>query len=169
MKGFPLLSYENHTRPDAMDIAAGLDVTNPTFALRAERPEFLEGAEQCRRAVLEPQDGLGLSSDLRNAIARRVALGAGNPRLLSQYSLPENSSYNDLAEGRMPADPKLAILAAHADMIAATPAAASRDHLERLRDAGFTTPQIIAVSELLAFACFQIRVAHGLSLLGEQQ
>ena len=39
--------------------------------------------------------------------------------------------------------------------------------LDALLEAGLTVPQVIALSELLAFACFQIRVAHGLSLLEE--
>ena len=70
-----------------------------------------------------------------------------------------------MAEGGTPDDPQLAALAAHADMIASNPAAAGADHLQALLAAGFSVPQVIALSELLAFVCFQIRVVHGLSLL----
>jgi uncharacterized protein YciW len=50
-------------------------------------------------------------------------------------------------------------------MIAATPAEASEAHLQDLLAAGFSVSQIIALSELLAQVCFEMRVVHGLSLL----
>ncbi|WOI58325.1 esterase [Palleronia sp. LCG004] len=154
-----------HTRPDAVDRAAGLTEGDATFALRADRPEYLEGAEACRASVLTPKDDLGLSPALRYALARRVALGGGNAALLAEYPAPEDSALTSLAEGRTPEDRRLRALAAHADLIARRPGAAGPEDLAALQAAGITVPQIIALSELLAFVCFQIRIAHGLSLL----
>ncbi|MEF2074424.1 hypothetical protein [Consotaella aegiceratis] len=154
-----------HARPDMIDRSAGLEDGGSVFALRSRRSNFLEGSEACRVSVLDPQDDLGLSPALRAAVARRVARSGGSDRLLAEYRAPAEAELAELAEGAMPADPALAAIAAHADMIAAEPAKASANHLAALADAGLTTPQIIALSELLAFVCFQIRVVHGLSLL----
>lgn len=155
-------------RPDAMDLAAGLAPDGPIAALRAERPEFLFGAQECRRAVIDPQDDLGLSTDLRTAIARRVALTSDNPCLIEGYPLSRDAGLVALATGDLPDDPRLAALAAHTDMIARDPGRSRAEDLVALQDVGFSVPQIIALSELLAYACFEIRVAHGLSLLEAQ-
>lgn len=154
---------------DAIDQAAGLSENGLIFDLRADRPEFLNGAEDCRKSVLLPQEDLGLSPALRNAIARRVAGSAGMPALLSQYPQPDEQELQALADGGEPTDPLLKAIADHTDMIAQQPKSASRAHLEQLQQAGLSVPQVIALSELLAFVCFQIRVVHGLALLEQNQ
>lgn len=155
----------DHQRPDIIDRAAGLAPGAPVFDVRALRPEFVGGAEACRAAVLEPADDLGLDRALRAAIARRVARTASNEALLAEYPLPDDSTLRALAESGDVADPRLAAIAGHADMIASDPGRASETDLHRLLDAGLTVPQVVALSELLAFVCFQMRVVHGLSLL----
>ena len=50
-------------------------------------------------------------------------------------------------------------------VVAIRPGDARADDLALLADAGLTTPQIIALSELLGFLAFEIRVVAGLSLL----
>lgn len=155
----------HHARPDALDRAGGLADGGAVYDLRALRPEFLNGAEDCRAAVLTPENDLGLSPALRAAIARRVALTADNERLLAEYPMPEDEALATLSRGEMPEESRLAATAVHADMIAANPGASTRESLDALLEAGLTVPQVIALSELLAFVCFQIRVAHGLHLL----
>lgn len=153
--------------PDAIDQSLGIAPGSPLHALRALRPEFVSGAEACRAAVLHPEEAMDLSPELRRAIARRVVAGAGHDRLTDGYPRPADPALAALADGEMPEDPALAALARHADLIAETPAKAGPEHLSTLQEAGFSVPQIIALSELLAFACYQIRVVHGLDLLKE--
>lgn len=154
-----------HLRPDAIDRAAGLDPESPIYALRARQPAYLDGAEDCRIAVLTPDDDLGLAPALRAAIARRAALSSGNPRLIADYPEPAEAALRALATGGTPDDPCLAAIAAHADMIATDPGAAGPANLAALQAAGLSVPQIVALSELLAYVGFQVRVAHGLALL----
>jgi uncharacterized protein YciW len=154
---------------DAIDQAAGLAPEGVIHALRRVRPEFVTGAESCRAAVLHPEEDLGLSQDLRQAIAHRVAMGAQNRALLAGYRVPDAPALRALALGETPEDPALAALARHADMIAQDPARSSAQDLSALQEVGYTVPQIIAVSELLAYVCFQIRVAHGLALMEAAQ
>jgi len=156
---------KEHVRPDAIDLAAGLAPCDPAFALRDTRPQFVTGAAQCETSVLTPQDDLGLSPNLRAAVARRVALQSGNKALIAQYPMPSDAALQALASGQEPSDPKQVAIAQHADMIALAPRTANDGHLQRLKEAGLTIPQIIALSELLAFVCFKMQIAHGFSLL----
>lgn len=158
---------KTHARPDAIDRAAGLEPDTPAYNVRELRPEFLAGAEACRMGVLEPADDLGLSPALRMAIARRVARTSDNERIIAAYPQPELPMLAELADGGNPSDPYLAAIAAHADMIGSNPGRASAEDLQQLLDAGLTVPQVIALSELLAYVCFQIRIVHGLTLLKE--
>ena len=50
-------------------------------------------------------------------------------------------------------------------MICLRPREARADHLLALLSAGLTVPQVIALSELLAFVNFESRIIDGLSLL----
>jgi len=154
-----------HKRPDVIDRAAGLSVLDGLMALRAERPEFLNGADMCRASVLTPKEDLALAPDLRLAIARRIILTSDNPDLIAEYPVPGKGDIKALAQGDTPDDPMLRAIAQHTDMIAQNPSAASRAHLEALLQAGLSVPQVIALSELMAFATFQIRVVHGLSIM----
>lgn len=159
----------SHIRPDTIDRAAGLSPKDPIFELRSNRPEFLHGSDTCQSSVLSPQDDLGLSSELRAAIARRVAGTMGNGALVSEYPLPLCNTLQALSEGQSPKDQRLHAIAKYADDIALTPGQVTKAHLDHLLTAGLTTPQVIALSELLAFVCFQAQVAHGLSLLGPEE
>jgi uncharacterized protein YciW len=160
---------KEHARPDTIDRAVGLEPGTPVYGVRDLRPEFLAGAEACRTGVLAPADDLGLAPGLRMAIGRRVARTSGNDRIVAEYPLPETQELAALADGGDPSDPYLAAIAAHADMIGSDPGRASAGDLQRLLDAGLTVPQVIALSELLAYVCFQIRIVHGLTLLKESE
>lgn len=151
---------------DAIDAAIGVDPGSHLYDLRAQRPDYVAGAQACRAAVLWPGDDLGLSRDLRLAIALRVGLRSGRPDLLTADVGPAgDDDMIRLAEGDVPVAPFLAAIAEHADLIATDPGRSDASDLEKLRNVSLSTAQIVALSELLAYACFHIRVAHGLSLL----
>ncbi|OCX64466.1 hypothetical protein BFP70_10455 [Thioclava sp. SK-1] len=150
---------------DAIDQAAGLTHQGAVWHHRQYRPEFVSGAAACRQAVLHPDIDLGLSAQLRAAVARRIALTGGNIALRDAYATPDDADLQAFSDGRPCDDPALHVLAGHVDMIANDPKAASSAHLQRLQDAGYSTAQIVALSELCAYVCFQIRLAHGLALL----
>lgn len=155
---------------DALDQAAGLAADDEIFTARRFRPEFVTGAEQCRQSVLSPEDDLGLSPALRVALARRmVALNADQP-LLDDYDaqlsrLSPDADLLALARGESELAEPLAALARHADFITLTPAGATLSDITRLQQAGLSSAQIVAISELIAFVNFQTRVAAGLRLM----
>ena len=155
---------------DAMDKAAGLSPDDGLFTSRRFRPEFVQGAEECRLSVLQPTNDQGLVPDLRAALARRMAGLNADQVLMAEYDtqmvgLGSTEQLRALAHGATELDEPLATIARHVDLITLTPSRAEAKHITLLADAGLNNPQIVALSELIAFVNFQTRVAAGLRLL----
>lgn len=155
---------------DAVDQAAGLSPDDTLFSARRFRPEFVEGAELCRLSVLQPDNNQGLDADLRLALALRIAALNADSALVEQYraqldALTPAPELLALAAGETPHTEPLATLARHADKITLTPSEAVESDITRLTAVGLSTPQIVALSELIAFVNFQSKVATGLRLM----
>lgn len=155
---------------DAIDHAAGLSSEDELYRLRRFRPEFVDGAEQCRLSVLTPADDQGLAADLRVALAYRMAALNADQQLMAAWeaqlaALKPSDAIRALANGASDLDPPLAALARHVDLITLTPADARQQHITQLTEAGFSNGQIVALSELIAFVNFQTRVVAGLRLM----
>lgn len=155
---------------DAMDKAAGLSSNDAIYAARRFRPDFVKGAELCRISVLTPANDLGLPSALRVALACRMAALNRDDALVEQYAaqladLAPSPQFEALARGSVELEEPLATIARHADMVTSTPKVAEAGDIARLVAAGLSNPQIVALSELIAFVSFQVRVAAGLRLM----
>ena len=155
---------------DAMDKAAGLSPGDALFNTRRFRPEFVEGAELCRLSVLLPANDQGLEPGLRVALARRMATLNADQALIAAYDaqladLDPTEQLLALAQGAADLDEPLATIARHADLITLTPNKAEASNITLLAQAGLNNPQIVALSELIAFVNFQTRVATGLRLM----
>ncbi|WP_343550897.1 hypothetical protein [Pantoea sp.] len=155
---------------DAIDRAAGLTTDDALYATRRLRPEFVDGAEQCRQSVLTPNDDQGLAEDLRLALAQRMAMLNSDAALQADYQAQlEQQRPSDallaLAAGATDLAEPLATIARHADLVTQQPMNATEQHIRLLEQAGLSNPQIVALSELIAFVNFQTRVAAGLRLL----
>ncbi|MER8817116.1 hypothetical protein, partial [Mesorhizobium sp. M0965] len=134
------------------------------------RPEFVQGAEECRLSVLQPANDQGLAPNLRVALARRMAALNADPVLMAEYDvqlaqLGPTEQLRALARGETDLDEPLATIARHVDLITLMPKKAEASHIALLAAAGLNNPQIVALSELIAFVNFQTRVATGLRLL----
>ncbi|GME41971.1 MULTISPECIES: hypothetical protein [unclassified Pantoea] len=155
---------------DAIDQAAGLTPEEALYQTRRLRPEFVEGAEACRLSVLTPADEQGLPADLRLALARRMAVLNEDVPLQRDYqaqltALNPSEALLALAAGDVVNEEPLATLARHTDLVTQQPIQATEQHIRLLEQAGFSNPQIVALSELIAFVNFQTRVAAGLRLM----
>ncbi|TDC26497.1 hypothetical protein E1265_04220 [Streptomyces sp. 8K308] len=64
-----------------------------------------------------------------------------------------------------PEDPALRAAVAHVDLITVSPALATRADLERLVEAGWSTDEVVAISQVAAFTAFQARAVRGLRLV----
>ncbi|MXP60165.1 hypothetical protein [Pantoea sp. Taur] len=155
---------------DAIDQAAGLTPDEALYQTRRLRPEFVEGAEACRVSVLAPEEDQGLPADLRLALAQRMAVLNYDAPLQRDYqaqlaALNPSEALLALASGCAVAEEPLATIARHADMVTQQPIQATEQHIRLLEQAGLSNPQIVALSELIAFVNFQTRVAAGLRLM----
>ncbi|WP_017349174.1 CMD domain-containing protein [Pantoea sp. A4] len=155
---------------DAIDKAAGLTPQDQLYAARRFRPEFVSGAEQCRDAVLQPASDQGLSSALRLALAQRIAALNNDAALVAEYrellaAQQPDATLLALAAGETELAQPLAAVARQADRVTLTPSLAEANDMALLAEAGLNNPQIVALSELIAFVNFQTRVAAGLRLL----
>ncbi|TGQ35625.1 hypothetical protein [Mesorhizobium sp. M00.F.Ca.ET.216.01.1.1] len=155
---------------DAMDKAAGLSPDDALFSARRFRPEFVQGAEECLLSVLLPANDHGLAASLRVALARRMAALNADQALMVEYNaqladLDPTEQLLALAQGATDLDEPLATIARHVDLITLTPNKAEASDITRLAQAGLNNPQIVALSELIAFVNFQTRVATGLRLM----
>lgn len=155
---------------DAIDRVVGLLPEDALALTRRQRPEFVNGAEQCLESVLAPRDDQGLAIDLRLALALRIATLNNDSALqqdyrtqLAQYQPAEQLQV--LARGEHNLAEPLATLARHSDMVTQFPAEATEANIRLLEQAGFNNAQIVALSELIAFVNFQTRVIAGLRLL----
>ncbi|ESY64118.1 hypothetical protein X743_31950 [Mesorhizobium sp. LNHC252B00] len=155
---------------DAIDKAAGLSPDDELFRARRFRPEFVQGAEECRISVLHPAHDQGLAPILRVALARRMAALNGDAALVEQFDtqlaqLDATGQLLAVAQGETALKEPLATIARHADLVTLTPKKAQASDIALLAQAGLSNPQIVALSELIAFVNFQTRVATGLRLM----
>ncbi|MBB2187270.1 hypothetical protein HLH32_12930 [Gluconacetobacter liquefaciens] len=155
---------------DAIDEATGLVPGDALFALRRQRPDFVTGAELCRHALLTPADDQGLAPPLRLALARRMAaLNADGPLTATYDAALDTAGARDdltqLAAGKIPLPGPLRAMALHCDRVTRDNRSASEADIAALAAASLSTPQIIALSELIAFVNYQCRVTAGLRLL----
>lgn len=160
---------------DLLDQVLGLKAGDFLSELRRRRPEFVDGAEICRHAVLSPAKDQGLPQGLRFALAARMARLNRDDALTAIYdqgleNIGPDGSQAKIAAGNTPetADILLAAILRHCDLITLDPGRSTKADIERLTAAGLTNPQIVALSELIAFVNFQTRITAGLRLLGEK-
>lgn len=155
-----------------IDRVAGLNPESVIHAARRQRQVFVDGTEECRVSVLEPSNGLGLFSAFRKALAARIAALIGPAELSAAYRkmagdadavLCAVAQVRDLPPD---AEPRLQAMVRHADLVTKTPKASAKFDIEALAAAGLSNPQIVALSELIAFVNYEARVAAGLKLLG---
>ncbi|WP_052182819.1 hypothetical protein [Rhizobium sp. YS-1r] len=158
---------------DQIDILSGIKPGSELYRIRRERPDYVEGTELCRQTVLEPNHGFDIGHAMRAALAARMARLIGRNDLARTYDLmlEEAGSDETLAaiasavELPTGADIFTQALVRHADLVTKTPRNNTRADIERLEAAGLSNPQIIALSELIAFVNFEARVIVGLEAL----
>ncbi len=151
--------------PDTIDRVAGLRDDDATAVLRRARDKVRLHTQLGEAALFDPALP-DLSPIERLHTARYVAQRSNAPALASLYRarlLDAGGSDADIAQAdadafdALPA--RLAAILAHARLLTTSPAAAQRADLDALKAAGLTTPAIVALSQLVAFVAYQLRVA----------
>jgi alkylhydroperoxidase domain protein/CMD domain protein len=162
------------SRPDVLNALLSVDDGSPLARLRARRPEATTHAQGSYEALFVNDSATGVSRVERFATALRVAVLHAEPALVEHYAAelraaaPEGAglvSEVTAGPGAAGLPARLRAMLAHADLLVLRPAAATPTDLEALQRAGLSAPEIVTVSQVIAFTSFQLRVFVGLTLL----
>lgn len=161
--------------PETDDLIVALSGLRPGDALLetvAGRADILSLSQLTHDAALLPSDPGGLSHAERAALATRIAQRNQDAEFVAHFSKLLARSGADAATARLADisfdggdDARLAALARHTDLVAASPRDATGADIDRLKVAGIAEADIVRLSELIAFVSYQIRVAAGLRLM----
>jgi uncharacterized peroxidase-related enzyme len=155
---------------DLIEDVLGIGPDSPLGALRRRRPEALRHAEGAYRELVLPEDPGGVGRGERAAIALRVALREGEAALAARFrallgregAWAAIAAAEDLGGGGGDAGPPLAALLRHADLVAARPADCGQGEIDALRAIGLSPRDVVAVTQLVSFVPYQVRLLAGL-------
>jgi uncharacterized protein YciW len=123
----------------------------------AHRAELVAASLRNQQAVIAPADPGGLPPAARLFLASRIARLNGDEALAAYYA----------GGAAPPDDPRWPAILRHVDLVTTRPKDARRADIAGLRDAGVTEPDIVRLSQLIAFVNYQARVIAGLRLIGD--
>ena len=157
---------------DVIDILAGL-TPDESAELRGHRPDVVASAQASYDALLpatlddDPVPGLTL--DERNFIALRAAIDEQAPSAVAHYSgrtsLVELATEGPNGQLGLEASRRLRAILRHTDLLVLRPAASTASDLAGLKAAGLDDAEIVVLSQIASFVSFQVRIAHGLTVL----
>lgn len=162
--------------PDLVEHLLGVAVDSPLGALRRQRADILRHEEGAyRELVLAPEPG-GVSLAERAALALRGALIEGDAALAAHYRAllaAHGDAALAAAAEAFPApegEGRTALLFRYADMVAREPERCEQADIDALRGFGLSAQDIVAVTQLVAFIPYQVRLLAGLrQMLGQMQ
>lgn len=131
----------------------------------------LHGREETRGFYAERLVEAGASPELRVAVASEVLNGHSSgpyghyPRGPLTLENKEGMTYGIGASERHALGPRLSAAFEHVHMLVLHPRDAAPPSLQILLDAGWSTTDIVTLSELVSFLSFQIRVVAGLKAM----
>ena len=150
---------------------ADIEPGSPLAAAVAKRADIFELTQTTHDAAITPVDPGGLSHGMRAALACRIARLAANADIECHFRAVLDRVDASEAERRVADldfsgdDRRASALIRHADLIASDPKSATGSDIGQLREAGVADPDIVRLSELVAFVSYQVRVVAGLKLM----
>lgn len=137
------------------------------------RHEILRLSQASHDAVVTPHEPGDFSHAERAALAERMARHNADPALAAHYrECLEKAGINDTlraiasAEPEPALDTRLAAVVRFTDLVTLHPRDAQRSDIDGLKLAGISEPDIVRLTELLAFVNYQVRVIAGFKLAG---
>jgi uncharacterized protein YciW len=162
---------------DVVDELLGPSRAGRLRALRDARPAVRAGIQASWRALFTPPHPGALSLRDRELVALRVAVLLDDPALSAWHQ------QRAIAAGATPAEldsvgfhevapytrPRLRQLLAHTDRLTLRPRESGPAHLAALQTLGLGVPEVVSLSQLVAFENFLARLLCGLRALADRQ
>ncbi|SDY81526.1 uncharacterized peroxidase-related enzyme [Saccharopolyspora shandongensis] len=157
-----------------MTIVGSERVSRTEEALAVLRADVRELTASVDAAVLRPADESVLSHADRARIALRVALVNEHQEYADELAAQLDSLAGDgAAEAVLDVErwselpEALQALLAHCEQVALDPADAGFDEITALRAHGFSSAQVVAAAQIVAYVSYRVRLLLGLSLVEE--
>ena len=149
--------------------ATGISASHPLAAVLADRAEVMQLTEASHDAALKPEPPGGLSHSERAALACRMARLNDVERLAGHYEamIPGSDETRQMSDPAFDGgdDQRTRAILRHTDLVTVNPKQASQGDIAALKSAGMVEPDIVRLSELIAFVSYQVRVVQGLRLM----
>jgi len=131
----------------------------PLKAIRDQRAKVVHATQNSCDALFAPALP-DLPLDERLLVARLIAQLSGSAVLEAHYHQAWRAMESAPAN-----EPRLAEVLYFARTLTEHPVAGDRAALQRLCDAGLTTPAVVALAQLIGFVTYQVRVVAGLQAM----
>jgi CMD domain protein len=161
---------------DSVDTLAGLQAGSPLAAIRHARDKVALHTQRSEDALFDPAlPDLSLQERLFAAwYAARLSLAddladAYTAKLIATGAQPTTLDAIEAGTLDTTTDARLIAILSHVKLLTITPFEARPEHLQTLQEAGITTRGIVALSQLIAFVTYQLRVVAGLKALRAAQ
>jgi uncharacterized protein YciW len=165
------------TRRDVIDRILGPEAAAAVAPLREQKPELATQMQDYYDAVFDPAEdsAAALSKDERWLIAVRTASHTGSSAVVDWYSTEALESGVDasaIATANNVAtpwsdEPRMGAIMRHVDLIVTRPVDSSRADIEALANAGLSPTAIVALSQVVAYVSYQLRLIAAFRALGE--
>jgi len=160
---------------DVINQLAGLRPDAKIAGVRALRPDVVRHTQGSYDTLLAPKETSGLTHIERALVGLRVAYLDASPTLAAHYrqqlvKLGAPADTITAIEEEYPSkglDARTAAILRHADLVNHTPGHATEVDLRELQSDGLSAPEIVTLSQLIAFLSYQVRVLAVVSVLGD--
>ena len=159
---------------DLASMLVGIAPGSRLAALRAERAAIRDHGQGAFEQLVTPTDPGGVSLVERAALALRVALLEGDDALAARFHAlltPIATPAEAQAAQTFPAPElpdRFSLLLRYADLVAATPERCGQADIDALTAHGLSAQDIVAVTQLVSFVPYQVRLHAGLAALRDE-
>lgn len=159
---------------DLIELLLGIAPDDGVGALRRQRSEALRHVEGAFRELLLPADPGRLSAAERAAVALRIAAAERCGPLAAAFrALLERAGGEALAAraeaADIPGEDRLAALLRYAEKAGLRPREVSQADTDALAALGLGPREIVALTQLVAFVPYQVRLIAGLRAMQQEQ
>lgn len=170
LKGYVMTSTES---VDVLDNLLGITPGNDLYRVRHARDKVLSATQSSHEQFFDSrlQDNLALSERLW--VAYYASLLTPNPLLAGYYREQlqglsiESTLFAAVDSGQLQSleDKRLQAILGFTKTLIERPVEGDRQALQVLQQAGLSTPEIVVLSQLIAYLSYQVRLAAGLGAL----